>query len=272
MGDDLFKTPEGLSFGSSVVADKESESNTASQNTELRTESKNEVKTEETLKETDATKAKGETIKTEDTKTADAKAVETEAGEDEDDVGDIAPRHEQLDEAPGSHVDVTRADPTNTDLVSASAWEELNLKASLLEGVYAAKFAKPSKIQAVALPLILNTNEHMVAQAKNGAGKTATFTLAIISKINEDLPKVQTLCLSPTRELAKQNLDVLRSLGKFTKVKSSLACPPYRDCKPDSFIVCRDSLAVTRLQSAVHSGHACRSNCSFVQSRLVPTC
>lgn len=132
-----------------------------------------------------------------------------------------------LDESPESEVHIERKGAVQ-DLVSATSWEELSLKPELLKGIYSKGFAKPSKIQAVALPHILKTSQHLVAQAKNGSGKTATFALAIISKINANDDHCQALCLSPTRELARQNLDVIEELAKFCGLKTFLACPPAK--------------------------------------------
>lgn len=105
----------------------------------------------------------------------------------------------------------------------------MNLKEPLLRGIYAKGFSRPSKIQAVALPLVLGSNTHMIAQAKNGSGKTATFALSMISKLDESKPLLQGLVLSPSRELAKQNMDVIIELSRFCNLKAALGCPPLHD-------------------------------------------
>ena len=77
-----------------------------------------------------------------------------------------------------------QADP-NSPLFSAKSFEELGLHESLLKGIYAMKFQKPSKIQERALPLLLqNPPRNMIAQSQSGTGKTAAFALAILSRIN----------------------------------------------------------------------------------------
>ncbi|KAF4150623.1 putative ATP-dependent RNA helicase DBP5 [Phytophthora infestans] len=58
------------------------------------------------------------------------------------------------DEDYKAELEVLQNDP-NSNLYSAVTFEELNLPDPLLKGVYNMKFAKPSKIQSVALPLIL---------------------------------------------------------------------------------------------------------------------
>jgi ATP-dependent RNA helicase DDX19/DBP5 len=59
----------------------------------------------------------------------------------------------------------------------------------LLDGVYAKKFNKPSKIQGAALPIILGTTHHvnLIAQAQSGTGKTAAFVLGMLSKVEESV-------------------------------------------------------------------------------------
>ena len=57
---------------------------------------------------------------------------------------------------------------------SAKTFQELNLSEDLLKGLYAEmKFERPSKIQAVSLPMILTPPyKNLIAQAHNGSGKT----------------------------------------------------------------------------------------------------
>ena len=118
-----------------------------------------------------------------------------------------------------------QADP-NSPLFSAKSFEELGLKPELLKGLYAMKFSKPSKIQEKALPLLLsNPPKNMIGQSQSGTGKTAAFALTMLSRVDESNPAVQAICLSPARELARQTLDVVQEMGKFTKTKIQLLVP-----------------------------------------------
>lgn len=87
----------------------------------------------------------------------------------------------------------------------------------LLNGLYAMNFKKPSKIQETALPLLLNDPPHnMIGQSQSGTGKTAAFVLTILSRLDYSQPNVpQALCLAPSRELARQIMDVVQKMGKF---------------------------------------------------------
>jgi ATP-dependent RNA helicase DDX19/DBP5 len=67
-------------------------------------------------------------------------------------------------------------------------FEDLKLRPELLKGVYAMGFNKPSKIQETALPLILGTYaqpQNLIAQSQSGTGKTAAFSLGMLSKVDE---------------------------------------------------------------------------------------
>ena len=63
----------------------------------------------------------------------------------------------------------------------------------------------------------------MIGQSQSGTGKTAAFVLTMLSRINYDKKAVQAVCLAPTRELARQIVDVIKEMGKFTPVKVTLA-------------------------------------------------
>jgi len=107
------------------------------------------------------------------------------------------------------------------DGVIDSNWEEIcenfddmNLKEELLRGIYAYGFEKPSAIQQRAIvPCIKGMD--VIAQAQSGTGKTATFSIAILEKIDTALRETQALILAPTRELAQQIQKVVMSLGDY---------------------------------------------------------
>jgi len=77
-------------------------------------------------------------------------------------------------------------------------------------------FQKPSKIQEKALPLLMGTPAtNLIGQSQSGTGKTAAFTLNILSRIDLSLKQPQALVLAPSRELARQIMGVIREMGKF---------------------------------------------------------
>ena len=125
----------------------------------------------------------------------------------------------------------------DTPYSSACTFEDLNLSPELLKGLYAEmRFQKPSKIQAVSLPMILNPPyRDLIAQAHNGSGKTTCFVLGMLSRVDPKVQAPQALCICPTRELAIQNTEVLRRMGRYTGISSECAVPAdSRDAIPVS--------------------------------------
>ncbi|MCL7041693.1 hypothetical protein MKW94_011285 [Papaver nudicaule] len=110
---------------------------------------------------------------------------------------------------------------------TAKRFEDLNLSKDLLTGLYVEmNFKTPSKIQSIGLPMILSPPyRDLVAQAHNGSGKTACFVLGMLSRIDINLKAPQAICICPTRELAIQNLEVLKRMGKHTQITSICAVP-----------------------------------------------
>jgi ATP-dependent RNA helicase DDX19/DBP5 len=111
-------------------------------------------------------------------------------------------------------------------LYSANTFEELGLDENLLKGIYSMKFVKPSKVQARALPLLINDPpQNLIGQSQSGTGKTAAFSLAMLKRVDVSLGPsvVQAVCLAPTRELARQIMDVVQAMGQFTSVTVTLA-------------------------------------------------
>ncbi|KAJ2956124.1 hypothetical protein NQZ79_g7978 [Umbelopsis isabellina] len=116
-----------------------------------------------------------------------------------------------------------QADP-NSPLFSVKSFEELGLAPELLKGLYDMKFTKPSKIQERALPLLLsNPPRNMIGQSQSGTGKTAAFTLTMLSRIDLSNPATQAICLAPNRELVRQILEVVTQMAKYTQITTAAA-------------------------------------------------
>lgn len=104
----------------------------------------------------------------------------------------------------------------NNPLFSAKTFEELGLHESILKGIFAMNFRKPSKIQEKALPLLLvNPATNMIGQSQSGTGKTAAFVLNILARTDLSSKKPQALVLAPSRELARQIMGVVQTMGQF---------------------------------------------------------
>jgi translation initiation factor 4A len=92
------------------------------------------------------------------------------------------------------------------------SWDDLELKPDLLRGIYAYGFERPSPIQSKAIYPILQGVD-LIAQAQSGTGKTGSFVIGALSKINLEEKSNQVLIMAPTHELAHQIAMVVQSLS-----------------------------------------------------------
>src|SRR5688572_7072241 len=88
------------------------------------------------------------------------------------------------------------------------------LPPSLLQAVDALGYLEMTAVQAGSLPVMLEGKD-VQAQAKTGSGKTAAFALALLTKLQPEVAKLQSLVLCPTRELADQVSKEIRALARF---------------------------------------------------------
>jgi len=94
----------------------------------------------------------------------------------------------------------------------------LGLESNIIEGLEQMGFKEPSPVQKEAIPLIL-AGKDLIAQAHTGTGKTAAFGLPLMSKMKA-LDEIETLIVTPTRELAMQISDELYRLGQYKGIKT----------------------------------------------------
>jgi len=83
-------------------------------------------------------------------------------------------------------------------------------------------FENPSPIQEETIPVALE-GKNIIARAKNGTGKTASYSIPLIEKVDTSKNKIQALVLVPTRELAMQTSLVIKELGKHKKIESMVS-------------------------------------------------
>jgi len=81
-----------------------------------------------------------------------------------------------------------------------------------------AGFERPSAIQQRAIMPVLKDHD-VIAQAQSGTGKTATFSISVLQKIDHTVRQCQALILAPTRELAQQIQKVVIALGDFLNIE-----------------------------------------------------
>jgi superfamily II DNA/RNA helicase len=102
--------------------------------------------------------------------------------------------------------------------IETGDFDSLNLKADLLKGVYLHGFTQPSKIQIKGIGSI-NTGKDCILQSQSGTGKTATYLLGVINRLETTEKGCQGIIITPTRELAEQVYDVACNLTKYTSYK-----------------------------------------------------
>ncbi|HRL95726.1 MAG TPA: DEAD/DEAH box helicase [Comamonas denitrificans] len=105
-------------------------------------------------------------------------------------------------------------------------FEELNLAPAIVQAVHEQGYTTPTPIQEQAIPAVLAGHD-LLAGAQTGTGKTAAFSLPILHRLTQGGTQkpaggIRALILSPTRELAAQIEDNLRSYAQHLPVKSTV--------------------------------------------------
>jgi len=95
-------------------------------------------------------------------------------------------------------------------------FENLRLSKDLLKAVEDLGFEEMTPIQARAIPLILEGKD-IIGQAQTGTGKTLAFGLPILQSIHPKIKKIQAIILCPTRELAIQVAEEIKSALKYKR-------------------------------------------------------
>ena len=188
---------------------------------------KKEEKPEDPKKEETKEEAKKEDEKVEETKKEDKKEENKgEANNEKEGDDNEVPVKAQVDEKLG----LKNMVDDSFLLSTMKTWEELGIKEDIKKGLLGMNFITPSKIQSTTFPLIMKEpRTHLVAQAKNGSGKTGAFGLGVISSIDENSKDIQAVIFAHTRELVIQIEDVLSKIAKFTKVKVHAIATDHND-------------------------------------------
>lgn len=121
-----------------------------------------------------------------------------------------------------------------------SEWSETPFCPEIIKNLEALKFKVPRNIQKVAMPAIVEGFD-VVVQSETGSGKTATFMLPIVHKLEEQykadaaqegsppsrLCRPSCIVFSPTRELARQLFDEAKKLCRGTSVRANVCYGDY---------------------------------------------
>ena len=107
---------------------------------------------------------------------------------------------------------------------SLVTFDDLGLSPEVLEAVKLAGYETPSPIQAKAIPVLLQ-GVNLLGTAQTGTGKTAAFTLPLLSRIEFNSRETSMLVLTPTRELAIQVSDAIQQYS--VKMPNISVVPVY---------------------------------------------
>jgi ATP-dependent RNA helicase RhlE len=102
-----------------------------------------------------------------------------------------------------------------------TSFKDFNFHSTINESIDAMGFTKPTPVQIITIPIILE-NKDLIACAQTGTGKTAAFLLPLLQQmvIKEDFNGTKVLVIVPTRELALQIDQQLQGFSYFVPVST----------------------------------------------------
>jgi ATP-dependent RNA helicase RhlE len=130
--------------------------------------------------------------------------------------GATAPRAPQSQETPGLQ-----------QPVSSASFASLGLMPELVRAVADEGYTVPTPVQAQAIPVVLEGRD-VLAGAQTGTGKTAGFTLPLLQRLSANASAapgrhpIRALVITPTRELAAQVEESIRTYGKHLRLKTTI--------------------------------------------------
>lgn len=92
-------------------------------------------------------------------------------------------------------------------------FRDLGLSEDTLKSIEQKGYTTPSTIQAQVIPIALSTDKDIIGQAQTGSGKTAAFWLPILDRIDRKSNDLEAIILTPTRELAIQVAEEIKSFS-----------------------------------------------------------
>jgi ATP-dependent RNA helicase DeaD len=92
-------------------------------------------------------------------------------------------------------------------------FSDLGLSDKMLKAIEAKGYEYPSPVQAGVIPLLLNGDKDIIGQAQTGTGKTASFGIPLLERLDKNAKGVQAMILAPTRELAIQVAEEIQSFA-----------------------------------------------------------
>ena len=136
------------------------------------------------------------------------------------------PVADNASDAPTSSATLNEDPADEEDVADESlvTFDDLGLSPEVLEAVKLAGYETPSPIQAKAIPALLQ-GANLLGTAQTGTGKTAAFSLPLLSRINFNGRETSMLVLTPTRELAIQVSEAIQQYA--VKMQNVNVVPVY---------------------------------------------
>jgi ATP-dependent RNA helicase RhlE len=109
-----------------------------------------------------------------------------------------------------------------SNAVESSGFESLGLSPALLRALHESNYTTPTAIQIEAIPLAMAGHD-LLGGAQTGTGKTAAFALPLLQRLSKETPpngarKPRALILTPTRELAVQVAESIKTYGRHLRL------------------------------------------------------
>lgn len=147
-------------------------------------------------------------------------------GQDEDDEGSELNEDESLDESSSDAEEVYSKELTKqiksvNRKGKSGGFQSMGLSFPVFKGVQHMGYKIPTPIQRKAIPALLEGGD-VVAMARTGSGKTASFLIPMLERLKTHSVKVgiRGLILSPSRELATQTAKFAKDLSKHTDLRT----------------------------------------------------
>ena len=126
----------------------------------------------------------------------------------------------------------------HSSLVTSLTFAGLGLPETLLRAITAQNYTSPTPIQSDAIPPLM-AGKDLLGIAQTGSGKTAAFTLPMLAHLLANPRRVapfetRALILAPTRELALQIDEAVRTLGAGSRMRTVViigGASRYRQCE-----------------------------------------
>lgn len=100
--------------------------------------------------------------------------------------------------------------------MSINTFQSLGLRDTIVDVTKNLFFTEPTEIQKEAIPALLR-GKSMIGQSKTGSGKTHAYLLPLLNELDEQKDHVQYVITTPTRELALQIFEEVRTMTKLAE-------------------------------------------------------